>query len=125
MGKRVDFLFSLINKVNQNIKCIGKSRKEEVIFNRILLGHSNLNSTLKILGTHPNGLCEYCNDEETIPHVFIECRKYEQERGKIIEELRKNRIQELNVKVLIKWGSEVNSKAFYDFIRETGLMNRI
>ncbi len=80
------FLFSLINEVNQNIKCIGKSKKEEVIFNRILLGHSNLNSTLKILGKHPNGLCEYCNDEETIPHVFIDCRKYEQERGKMIEE---------------------------------------
>ncbi len=78
-----------------------------------------------MLGKHPNGLCEYCNDEETIPHVFIECRKYEQERGKMIEELRKNRIQELNVKVLIKRASEVNSKAFYDIIREMGLINRI
>ncbi len=44
---------------------------------------------------------------------------------KMIEELRKNRIQELNFKVLIKWSSEVNSKAFYDFIKETGLINRI
>ncbi len=43
----------------------------------------------------------------------------------MIEELRKNRIQELNFKVLIKWSSEVNSKAFYDFIKETGLINRI
>ncbi len=124
-GEKGRLLFSLINKVNQNIKCIGKSRKEEVIFHKILLGNSNLNSKLKILGTHPNGICECCNDEETIPHVFIECRKYEQERGKMIEELRKNRIQELNFKVLIKWASEVNSKAFYDFIRETGLINRI
>ncbi len=57
-----------------------------------------------MLGKQPNELCEYCNDEETIPHVFIECRKYEQERGKMIGELRKNRIQELNVKVLIKKG---------------------
>ncbi len=38
-GKGI-LLCSLINKVNQNIKCIGKSRKE-VNFNRILLGHSN------------------------------------------------------------------------------------
>ncbi len=43
-GEKGRFLFSLINKVNQNIKCIGKSRKEEVIFHKILLGHSNLNS---------------------------------------------------------------------------------
>ncbi len=76
-------LYSFINTVNGNIK----SRKEEVIFNRILLGRSNLNSTPKIIGKHPNGLCEYCNDEETIPCVFIEC-KYERERGEIIEELR-------------------------------------
>ncbi len=54
-GEKGRFIYSLINKVNQNIKCIGKSRKEEVIFNRILLGNSNLNSTLKIIGKHPNG----------------------------------------------------------------------
>ncbi len=54
-GEKGRLIYSLINKVNQNIKCIGKSRKEEVIFNRILLGHSNLNSTLKIIGKHPNG----------------------------------------------------------------------
>ncbi len=43
----------------------------------------------------------------------------------MIAELRKNIIQELHFKVLLKWASEVNSKVFYDFIRETGLMNRI
>ncbi len=48
------------------------------IFNRILLGRSNLNSTSKIIGKHPNGLCEFML-------IFIECRKYEQERGEIIE----------------------------------------
>ncbi len=37
------FFCSLINKVNQTIKF--KSRKEEVIYNRVMLGHSNLNST--------------------------------------------------------------------------------
>ncbi len=43
----------------------------------------------------------------------------------MIEELRKNGIQDLHFKVLIKWSSEVNNKAFYGFIRETGLINRI
>ncbi len=41
------------------------------------------------------------------------------------EEFRENGIQVLHFKVLIKWSSEVNNKALYDFIRETGLMNRI
>ncbi len=43
----------------------------------------------------------------------------------MIEKLRKNGIQELHFKVLIKWSSEVNNKAFYGFIRETGLINGI
>ncbi len=43
----------------------------------------------------------------------------------MIEEIRTNGIQELHFKVLIKWSSEVNSKSFYDFIRETGLINII
>lgn len=54
-----------------------------------MLGHSNLNSTLKIIGKDPNGLCEHCHVEETIPHVFLECSKYERERGKGIVEIRK------------------------------------
>ncbi len=77
------------------------------------------------MGKHPNGLCESCNVEETIPNVFIEYRKNEKERQKITEELRKNGIQDLNFKVLIKWSSKVNNKAFYDFIRHMGLINRI
>lgn len=119
------FLYNLRNKVNQNVKCIGKSRKEEVIFNRVVLGHSNLNSTLKITGKHPNGLCDHCNVEETITHVFLDCRKYEQERGTLMEEIRKNVNQEVNFKILIEWASEVNSKVFFDFIKETGLIHRL
>ncbi len=43
----------------------------------------------------------------------------------MLEELRKKLILELHFKVLIKGASEVNSKAFYNSIRETGLINRI
>lgn len=124
-GTKGRFLFSILNKVNQNIKCISKSRKEEIIFSRILLGHSNLNSTLKIIGKHPNGLCEICKVEETVTHVFLDCRRYEQERRAMIEEIRKNVKQKINFEVLIKWASEINSKVFFDFIRKTGLVNRM
>ncbi len=48
---------------------------------------------------------------------------YEQERSNMTEEMRKKIVQELNIKAVIRWPSEVNSKAFIDFIRETGLMN--
>lgn len=43
-------MYNLNNKVNSTFRKIGRSRKEEVVFNRIRLGHSNLNGTLKIIG---------------------------------------------------------------------------
>lgn len=52
------FLYSLMNKVIKK-QAIGIARKEEVIYYRIKV-HSHLNSTLRITGKHPNGLCEQC-----------------------------------------------------------------
>uniref|UniRef100_A0A673MAK6 Uncharacterized LOC107721237 n=1 Tax=Sinocyclocheilus rhinocerous TaxID=307959 RepID=A0A673MAK6_9TELE len=119
------FFYNLINKVSQKIRHIGKTRKEEVVYNRILLGHSNLNSTLKILGKHPNGLCEQCKVEETVTHVILECKKYEEERSNMIVEIKKNGIQVVHFKSLIKWASEINSKAFFHFLKRTGLISRM
>lgn len=48
------------------------SSHRQVIYERIILGHSNLNSTLKIIGKHPNGQCEQCYVEETAT-VILEC----------------------------------------------------
>lgn len=54
-------------------------RKEQVTIIRLSGGHSNLNSTLYIIGKHPRGLCHQCHEAETPEHMLISCRKFTQE----------------------------------------------
>jgi len=48
---------------------------------RLRIGHSKLNG-ICILGKHPTGLCDECQEEETVSHIFMSCRKSTQERQK-------------------------------------------
>ena len=76
-------LYSLLNKVNSTVELsrwVGWKRKEQVIMTRMRIGHTNLNGTLKIIGKHPTGLCQKCQQPETVQHILITCRSYERER---------------------------------------------
>lgn len=64
---------------------------------------------LQIIGKHPNGRCDKCQVEETMSHVILECNEYEQERIGMIEEVKKDGVQEIYFEFLIKWASEINS----------------
>ncbi len=70
----------------------GNRRKEQVIINRlgqvIINRHCKLNKTLHVMGKHPTGLCDECQEEETIKHIFISCKKYIQERQEFKYQLR-------------------------------------
>lgn len=55
-----------------------RNKKEEDIISRMRFGHTGLNSTLKIIGKHENGMCEVCNISETIEHVIINCDRYKE-----------------------------------------------
>lgn len=120
------FLYSINNTVSINtaVRNMGRTRKEEIICNRIRLGHSNLNSTLRRIGKHPTGLCEYCQTEETITHAIIECTKYREERQNLKEKLEEKGVKEFTIKRLMNL-SGTNFQNFLDFIRQTGLLNRI
>ncbi len=47
-----------------------RSRREESIITRLRIGHTGLNSSLKIIGKHPTGKCQHCRDS------FRNCRAY-------------------------------------------------
>lgn len=51
----------------------GNNRKEEVILARLQIGHSNLNSTLYIVGKHSSGLSEHYRELETAEHASSVC----------------------------------------------------
>ena len=69
-----------IKRIVGVIRSTGRTRKEETIISRLRFGHTRLNSTLFKIGKHNSGRCEYCNEEETLEHVYyVYCQKYDAE----------------------------------------------
>lgn len=75
------------------MRSTGRSRREEVIIYRLRFGHTGLNNTLLIIGKHNRGKCEHCGEEETINRVILQCQKYQVERRKLIQNLRKMKMK--------------------------------
>ena len=48
--------------------------KIEVVYTRLRLGHTGLNSTVKLIGKG-NGLCAECNVKEDVEHLIFNCKK--------------------------------------------------
>ena len=104
----------------------GTKRKEQVIMSRLRIGHSNLNGTLFITGNHPTGMCEQCQEAETVEHILITCRKFIKERQEMVTQLKKIRRVDNTVKSLLEYGESVEGrKVIFGFLRMTGLDRRI
>ena len=63
-------LFSLNGRVTESTEHCGMRRKEQVTIARMRIGHTLLNSTLFIIGKHQDGMCDECQQPETVPHVL-------------------------------------------------------
>src|SRR3989442_11305801 len=50
-----------------------KSRKKDIILNRMRLLQTKLNSGLHRIGLHQDGLCESCGVEESCQHFILHC----------------------------------------------------
>lgn len=102
-----------------------RNKKEEDIISRMRFGHTGLNSTLKIIGKHENGMCEVCNISETIEHVIINCDGYKEERLRLKERLSKEKIRfEMNEILQLNSG-HVGYTAIFDYLNKTGLIRKI
>jgi hypothetical protein len=73
-------LFQIQRKVREG-RTAGRDRREEAIFTRLRVAHSLLNKSLNVIGTHPTGKCDYCQETEMVEHVLLQCGqiKYEGE----------------------------------------------
>ncbi len=76
----------------------GGHRREETVMTRLRLGHGALNKSLKMIGKHETGLCEWCQEEESVEHIIIRCRRYEVQRVIMRNNLRELGVQELTFK---------------------------
>ena len=81
-------LYYIQNRVG-TVRIGGGNRKEETAITRLRIGHTNLDSTLYIIGKHPTGLCERCQEQETLEHVLISCMKYIPESRDMMEGMRR------------------------------------
>ena len=66
--------------VSKPIYRYGLSRREECLIQQLRIGKCNLNHYLFQINQHDTGLCEVCQESETIEHFILHCKKYNNER---------------------------------------------
>lgn len=103
----------------------GRNQKEEVLFTQLRKGHTGLNQTQFKTGTHPTGLCENCEVMESMLHVLLECRKYEEEGRREMFQMLKKDIINVNVQKLLEGSTWNVVKHLMIYLKNTGLMKRI
>ena len=75
-------------------------RKHEIILFRMRSGNIGLNTNLQKLGKHDTGLCDYCNQPETIQHYLLDCPKYLIPRAMLLAETNKIDKKEITEELL-------------------------
>ncbi len=108
-----------VNKVGSG------NRKEEIVLTRLRLGHCALNKTLKMIGKHQTGLCEECQEEESVEHVILHCRRYQREREIMENNLKEVGVKKLTLKTTLGMSDRAQVRALVVFLKETGLYYRI
>ena len=54
-----------------------ENKHTETIIYRLKTGHNRLNMHLHKLGLHNSGLCDFCEEPETVKHYLLDCLKYQ------------------------------------------------
>jgi kelch-like protein 2/3 len=65
-------LRSILPQVTANIVTNTKSRRDQAVIHRCLIGHSRLTHAYLLIG-EPSPICETCQSPLTIKHILIEC----------------------------------------------------
>lgn len=124
-GRSARTLYEIQNTVGK-VKNSGRNRREQVIMSRLRTGHTRLNSSLNLVGKHPDGKCRWCQERETADHVILKCRKYEEERNQLKADLMKIGIRSSTYgEIMVGAGSEEGRKVLFVFLEKTGIIKRI
>ena len=82
-----------------------KHRRVDIAMARLRIGHVGLNEYLTRFHMANNQNCSHCNSPETVHHFLIECRKYQNIRGKLKNSLRSKGVRDFTVKSLLGGGN--------------------
>ena len=108
--KTIEPEFDKTNQINM------KNRHMEKIIYRLKTGHNLLNGHLHRIGLHISGLCDLCEEIETVKHYLLDCIKYQQFQEEITNFAIKNNIQ-LTIESILK-----NSQIYpviYEYVIKT------
>ena len=96
---------------------------------RLRLGHVGVNQYLYRFNMSNTENCSYCQESETIEHLLVACRKYQEQRRKLKERLKKYKVMNINVKILLG-GDDTYGKlnraivnATAEYINDIGRLN--
>ena len=103
----------------------GGQRREEIVLVRLRLGHCGLNGTLKVIGKHATGLCEGCDEEESVEHVLLRCGRYEVERRVLRDRWRAMGRGEIRLEGVLGMEDRESVGVLLDYLRATGVYDRI
>jgi hypothetical protein len=105
------------NVTGKRVNSLNLNRREEVVYTRLRLGHTGLNSTLH--RGKGNGLCIVCQEREDVNHILYTCEKYNDNRIIWQEMEGENSIHEILEE---KGMTRERLKALFNYLNTTGLM---
>ena len=106
---------------------LNSGRRDDIVLTRLRLGHCGLASGLKLVGKHPDGLCQ-CGSLETVKHVMLLCNQYTIQRQQLFKELSKLGFSRFSMQSI--FGTEQNKtelvgKAVLKYLHASGLYVKI
>ena len=109
-------LHAIMPQIDKKYYSACTNRKDEVIINRLRIGHTRLTHSFRMEnGPHPP-LCDQCerDHELTVKHVLIECN--------FLQIIRRRHYDMIDLNQLFK---SVSSKRILDFVKDIGLYNSL
>ena len=123
------FLYDKYEKVQHYPKYRGKSRRTEIVLNRLRIGHAGLNQYLNRFNMGDSPLCSACLVPETIEHLLLYCNKYTRSRYNMLQDLKTKNIWPITVSTLLGSSPSTSNdhyhivKSLITFLRETNTLS--
>ena len=109
-------LYSINTTVNYHISAPKLHRHNEILFFRLRTGYIKLNSYLNKIGFSTSKFCDTCQQEETVHHFLLQCKKYNTYRQKMIEQLVHLGVTDFNTTTLL---AGKNCHPVVDYVNQT------
>ena len=106
-------LYEMMPRVDKfNVNAL--KRKEQVVIHRIRIGHTRLTHSFLMEGRPNPPQCTTCNDELTVKHFMLHCRKYTHIRSRFY-----------NVQNMLELFETVSLRTIITYIKEIGVFNEL